>query len=180
MSSTAVSPPDPSLPGRLREFHVRLPLAGGRPNALLALLAGRVLSLVALLRDTPQPPPALSLEAWREFLDLLRPHGVYPLHAYRLRSWAEDGRPPLDVMDFLKRQHLLAAARAMRADRQIQQVIDALEAAGIPSEKAVLLHRKRTGPSLSERFASVENENGRHGRPGGAPALRVTGRAAGG
>ncbi|MEN6342143.1 MAG: hypothetical protein ABFC89_06235 [Methanospirillum sp.] len=34
--------------------------------------------------------------------------------AYRLSAWPEDGRPPAEVMDFLKRQHLLAAARAMR------------------------------------------------------------------
>ncbi|HIH04547.1 MAG TPA: nucleotidyltransferase family protein [Methanoregulaceae archaeon] len=85
-----------------------LPLAGGRPNALLP--ADRLLSLAAVLRDTPRAAPALSLEAWREFLDLLRPHGVYALLAYRLGAWPEDCRPPAEVMDFLKRQHLVAAA----------------------------------------------------------------------
>ena len=53
-------PPDPSLPGRLREFHARLPLAGDPPNALLALPDDRLLYLAALLRVTPQPAPALS------------------------------------------------------------------------------------------------------------------------
>ncbi|HIH03435.1 MAG TPA: nucleotidyltransferase family protein, partial [Methanoregulaceae archaeon] len=93
-------PPDPSLPSRLREFHVRLPLAGDPPNALLALPDDRILSLAAVLRDTPQAAPALSLEAWREFLDLLRPHGVYALLAYRLSAWPEGCRPPAEVMDF--------------------------------------------------------------------------------
>jgi len=39
--------PDPSLPSRLREFHVRLPLAGGRPNAVLSLPADRIPYLAA-------------------------------------------------------------------------------------------------------------------------------------
>ncbi|MEN6341198.1 MAG: hypothetical protein ABFC89_01425 [Methanospirillum sp.] len=39
---TSSAPPDPSLPARLRELHARLPLAGGRPNALLALPDDRV------------------------------------------------------------------------------------------------------------------------------------------
>ena len=78
-------------------------------------------------------------------------------------------------MDFLRRQHLIAAARSLHAGRQTRTAVDALEAARIPSEKAVLLHlhRKRMGQSLSERFASVKNENGHHGRPGWSPcALR--------
>ncbi|MEN6518189.1 MAG: hypothetical protein ABFC38_08325 [Methanospirillum sp.] len=103
-------PPDPSLPSRLREFHVRLPLAGGRPNALLP--DDRILYLAAVLRDTPRAAPPLVLEAWREFLDLLRPHGVHALLAYRLGTWLEWCRPPAEVMDFLRRQHLLAAARS--------------------------------------------------------------------
>ena len=78
----SLEPPDPSLPGRLREFHGRLPLAGDPPNALLALPDDRLLYLAALLRDTPTPPPALTL------------HGVFPLLAYRLRAWPEDCRPP--------------------------------------------------------------------------------------
>jgi len=138
----SVEPPDPTLPGRLREFHATLPLAGGRPNALLALPDDQLLSLAAVLRDTPQAGPALSLEAWREVLGLLRPHGLYALLAYRLGAWPEECRPPAEVMDFLKRQHLLAAARSLRAGRQIRTVVDALEAAGIPS---VLLK----GPALA-------------------------------
>ena len=90
-------PPDPSLPGRLREFHERLPLAGDPPNALLALPDDRLLYLVALLRDSPVPAPALTLEEWRAFRDALVPHGVFPLLAYRLRAWPEDCRPPKEV-----------------------------------------------------------------------------------
>jgi len=49
-----------------------------------------------VLRDTPHAAPALSPEAWRELLGLLRPYGGYALLAYRLgaspvycrpRSW---------------------------------------------------------------------------------------------
>jgi hypothetical protein len=50
-------------------------------------------------------PPALSPEEWRALLDLLQPHGVYPLLAYRLRVWPD-------------RAFLSAAARTMRAGRQ--------------------------------------------------------------
>ena len=85
---------DPSLHSRLRELHQKLPLAGDPPNALLSLPDDRILYLAAILRDTPQPAPDLSSEEWREFLDRLRPHGVYPLMVYRLRAWPEDCRPP--------------------------------------------------------------------------------------
>jgi hypothetical protein len=136
------APPDATLPARLREFHHRLPLAGDPPNALLALPDDRILYLAAILRDTPVPAPALSLDEWREFRDLLVPHGVFPLLAYRLRTWPEDCRPPVAVTDYLNRVFLYAAARSMRAGRQIQVVVDALEAAGIPS---VLLK----GPALA-------------------------------
>ncbi len=136
------APLDPTLPARLREFHARLPLAGDPPNAVLALPDDRLLYLASLLRDTPVPAPALSPEEWQAFLDLLRPHGVYPLMAYRLRTWPAECRPPLEVMDYLNRVFLYAAARAMRAGRQIQVAVDALEAAGIPS---VLLK----GPALA-------------------------------
>ncbi len=53
-----------------------------------------------------------------------------------------DCRPPTEVRAWLNRVFLSAAARAMRAGRQIRTVVDALEAAGIES---VLL----TGPALA-------------------------------
>ena len=87
-------PVDPTLPARLREFHARLPLAGDPRNAVLSLPDDRQLYLAAILRDTPQPPPAMSPEEWQEFLDLLKPHGVYPLLAYSLRAWPAECRPP--------------------------------------------------------------------------------------
>ena len=78
---------DPSLPAHLREFHSKLPLVGGRPNALFALLDDWILDLAAVLRDTPQAAPALALEELREVLGLLPPHGVHALLAYRLGAW---------------------------------------------------------------------------------------------
>ena len=104
-------PPDPSLPARLREFHARLPLAGDPPNTVLSLPDDRVLRP----RNTPGPAPALPAEEWQEFLDPLKPHGVYPLLAYRLRAW------PADVMAWLNRVFLYAAAMSMRAGRACQQ-----------------------------------------------------------
>ncbi len=93
----SIDPADPLFPARIHEFHLRLPSAPVAPNALLALPEDRLVYLAALLRDAPTPPPALSAEEWRHFLDLLRPHSVYPLLAYRLRTWPEDCRPPKDV-----------------------------------------------------------------------------------
>jgi len=87
-------PVDPSLPSRLREFHERLPLAGDPPNAVLALPDARLLYLVALLRDTPQQPPAMS---------------------------PADCRPPGDVTAWLDRVFLYAAARSKRAGLACQQ-----------------------------------------------------------
>ena len=127
------STPDPALPGLLREFHAGLPLAGDRGT----LPDDRLLYLVSIIRNTPQPPPALSPGEWQGFLDLLRPHGIYPLLAYRLRAWPAACRPPRDVTAWLDRIFLYAA-RSMRAGRQIRAVVDALEAAGIESVKIVL------------------------------------------
>lgn len=77
--------------------------------AVLSLLDDRLPYLVALPRDTPQPPPALSLDEWREFRDLLRPHGVYPLLAYRLHSKPEDCRPSIEVMELPMPPHRRAS-----------------------------------------------------------------------
>ncbi|MEN6519517.1 MAG: hypothetical protein ABFC38_15330 [Methanospirillum sp.] len=61
-------------------------LPGGRTNA--------VLSLAAVLRDTPRAAPALSLEEWREVvLDRLRPHRIRALLADRLGAWPEECQP---------------------------------------------------------------------------------------
>ncbi len=85
-------------------------------------------------------------------------------------------------MAWLNRVYLYAAARTMRAGRQIQTAVDALEAADVPSGKAVLPHlrRKRTGLPVSERFVSAVMRVSATVDPGGAPALRVTGCATGG
>ena len=50
----------------------------------------------------------MSPEAWQGFLDLLKPLGVYPLMAYRLRAWPEECRPSAGIMDYLNRLFLLA------------------------------------------------------------------------
>ena len=52
-----------------------------------------------------------------------------------------DCRPRTEIMGYLNRLYLSAAARSMRAGQQIHAVVGALEAAGIPS---VLLK----GPAL--------------------------------
>ena len=54
------SPPDPSLPARLRDLHKGLPLTGTPPNALLSLPNDRLLYLAAVLCDTSMPAPGLS------------------------------------------------------------------------------------------------------------------------
>ena len=105
------APVDSPVPVRRRVFHEKRPLGGDPLNAVLALPDDRILRP----RDTPIPAPVLSAEEWQGFLDLLKPHGVYPLMAYRLRAWPEDCRPPAEVMDYLNRVFLFAAARAMRA-----------------------------------------------------------------
>ncbi|MEN6517309.1 MAG: hypothetical protein ABFC38_03850 [Methanospirillum sp.] len=46
-----------------------------------------MLYLAAILRDTPRAAPALAPEEWREFLALLRPHGVHAPLANRLGAW---------------------------------------------------------------------------------------------
>jgi hypothetical protein len=86
-----------SFHARYRATRVRLPVQTDAPEPLHALPRDRLRYLVALLRDTPQRPPALTLEEWEAFLDLLLSHGVTPLVAHRFRSWPEDCRPPAEA-----------------------------------------------------------------------------------
>jgi hypothetical protein len=122
----------PSLPDVLKNFHCGLPLAGDPPNALLSLPDDLLTYLIAAIRNTPQSPPDLSCDDWRNVLALLRPHMIYPLLTSHVRTWPEECRPPQEIMNYLNRVFLMAAARNMRAGRQIQSVTDALKDAGIP------------------------------------------------
>lgn len=124
---------DPSLPERLRQFHAEFPLAGDPWNEILAVPDDQLLYLVALLRNTPMPALALTADEWNRFFTRLSPHGIFALMSYHLRSWPAECRPPKEVTDVLERNFLAAAGTALRAGRQIQVMVDALEAAGIPS-----------------------------------------------
>lgn len=135
-------PIDASLPARLREFHGRFPLEGDPPNATLALPDDQIHYLTALLWNRPRQAPVLSIEEWHHFIHLLRSNGVCALFAYHLRTWPDDCRPPVEVVESLHRTLLIGAARAIRMGRQIHVIVDALESAGIPS---VLLK----GPALA-------------------------------
>jgi len=121
-----------SLPGALRNFHKELPLAGNPPNALLSLSDDLLIYLIAAIRNTPRSPPDLSVDDWHNFLTLLRPHWIFPLITFHVRTWPEECRPPQEILEYLNRVLMLAAARNLLAGRQIQTVTGALEAAGIP------------------------------------------------
>ncbi len=83
-----------SLPDALRDFHKHLPLAGDPPNALLSLPDDLLLYLIGAIRNTPQSPPDLSVEEWHNFFTLIRPHMIFPLITFYLRTWPEDCQPP--------------------------------------------------------------------------------------
>ncbi len=91
----------PQFHARYRAGRPRLPVDPGAPDPLHTLPGDRLRYLLALLRESPQRPPALPPEEWQGFLDLLRPHGVYPLLADRFRSWPEECRPAAGVAPFL-------------------------------------------------------------------------------
>ncbi|MCX6689175.1 MAG: nucleotidyltransferase family protein [Methanoregula sp.] len=57
---------------------------------------------------------------------------IFPIIAFHLRTWPEDCQPPPEIMAYLNRVLLYAAARNLLAGRQIQAVTDALKDAGIP------------------------------------------------
>ncbi len=125
-------PPDSSLPARLRGFHARRRPPECAPRAppddwLLYLPRHAAAGAGALARrvaGVPRaPPPARRL---------LPPRVPPPRLA---------GGLPAEVMAWLNRVFLYAATRTMRAGRQIQVVVDALDAAGIPS---VLLKGRRS------------------------------------
>jgi hypothetical protein len=117
----------------LRSFHTELPLAGNPENALLSIPDDLLTWLIAAIRNTPRPPPDLSPEEWQKFLVLLRPHMIFPLLAFHVRTWPDECRPPGEILEYLNRILLMAAARNLLAGRQIQTVTDALKDAGIPA-----------------------------------------------
>jgi hypothetical protein len=121
-----------SLSDVLRKFHGHLPLAGDPPNALLSLPDAHLSYLIAAIRNTPRSPPNLSPDGWHRFILLLQPHSIVPLIAFHIQTWPEECQPPQEIMEYLNRIFLGAAARNLLAGRQIQQVVDALNDAGIP------------------------------------------------
>ena len=126
------NPASVSLPDELRNFHKHLSLSGDPPNALLSLPDDLLLYLIAAIRNTPLSPPDLSPDDWQNFLTLLRPHMIFPLITFHVRTWPEDCQPPQEIMAYLDGVLLYAAARNLLAGRQIQLVTDALKDAGIP------------------------------------------------
>ena len=121
-----------SLCDALRKFHAELPLADYPPNALLSLSDDLLLYLIAAIRNTPCPPPDLSLDDWHHYITLLKPHLIIPLVAFNVQTWPEECRPPREIMEYLNRVFDEAAGRNLFAGRQIQAVTDALRDAGIP------------------------------------------------
>ena len=121
-----------SLPSALRKFHTKLPLAGDPPNGLLSLSDDLLNYLIAAIRNTPCPPPDHSPDEWHHFISLLRPHWILPLITFHVRTWPEECQPPQEIMEYLNRIFLMAAARNLLAGRQIQSVTNALKDAGIP------------------------------------------------
>lgn len=121
-----------SLSGEFRALHRQLPLAGDPANDLLSLPDDLLIYLVSLVRNTPAPPPRRSRDEWQAFLSLLRPHWIYPLIAFHLRSWPEECRPPQEIREYLERISLSATARTLLAGQQIHVVTRAMKEAGVP------------------------------------------------
>ncbi|MCX6692550.1 MAG: nucleotidyltransferase family protein [Methanoregula sp.] len=135
MKTTRISETNPepvSLLNTLKTFHHGIPLAGDPPNALLSLPDDLLTYLIAAIRNAPQPAPDILPDDWQSFLALLRPHAIVPLLAFHVRTWPEECQPPQEIMEYLNRVFLMAAARSLLAGRQIQSVTDALKDTGIP------------------------------------------------
>ena len=126
----------------LKLFHQNLPLAGEPAESLLSLSEEQLSYLIDAIRNSPRPPPQLSLDGWRRFIVQLHPEGIVPLLDYHLRSWPEKCRPPDEIMALLDRMLLRAAGRNLLVGRQVQDVVDAMDRAGI----SVLLLK---GPALA-------------------------------
>ncbi|MDO9326321.1 MAG: nucleotidyltransferase family protein [Methanoregula sp.] len=121
-----------SLPDTLRNFHKKHTLDGDPPNAILSLNDDLFCYLIAAIQNIPCTPPMISIGNWQNFLTLCQPHGIIPLIAFHVRTWPEEYQPPQEIMDSLNRIFLYAAARNLRAGRQIQVITNALKDAGIP------------------------------------------------
>lgn len=116
----------------VREIHTKIPLEGEPPNAILSLSDDLLCYLIAAIRNIPRTPPDLSIRDWQAFLTLLQSHGITPIITYHVRTWPEECRPPHEIMERLHRIFLFAAANTLRAGRQIQEITNAMEDAGIP------------------------------------------------
>jgi len=118
---------------RIRKFHEIIPLAGSQKNALLNLPDEQQFYLISLIQNKPTSPPDLSIEEWDGFFSLLRPQRIMPLIAYNIRSWPDEFKPPAEKVSELNQIFLMGAVKNLLIGRQIQEVVDALDKAGIES-----------------------------------------------
>ncbi|KAF1078140.1 nucleotidyltransferase family protein [Methanogenium sp. MK-MG] len=125
-----------------RELHESCRLAGSVENELLTLPDPMITWLVMVLRQESSPAPDASAEEWERLLQYLRSHWISPALYWHIRQLPDECRPPDQVMNTLHHLWLHAEIQTIRAGRQIKQVVEALEAAGIP----VLLLK---GPALA-------------------------------
>lgn len=88
--------------------------------------------IAVLKKEQPIIPPGLSINEWRNFINLLAPHGMLPFFYWRIYSLPKDMRPPDETTSYLKDVFLLSTARAMQIDNQVNALQKAFKNNNLP------------------------------------------------
>ena len=130
------------LINEVRHLHPNLRFGGEPPDAILTLPDELIRYILALLSETPHPPPEVSPDKWTKLITTLKSHWVLPLVYWHAGHVPEKMRPPREVMDALRGSFQWSRIRTLHMTRQLLQLTAAFREAGV---RMIVLK----GPALS-------------------------------
>jgi hypothetical protein len=109
-----------------------LEYAGNMEGGLSSVPDKMLHYVAALLQGIPSRPPEASGAEWRDLLNILLPHWVFPLLYYKIRSLPQEYAPPREILDYLRLAFLRSSARAAGVAVQLAEVVEAFRKEGVP------------------------------------------------
>ena len=114
-----------SLMEKSRRLHPLIQFCGDPPDAIFDLPEDLLRYILSILRNDPIAPPEISIGQWSQLLSVLAPHGIIPLLYQLLKKLPKQKRVPPEIMDKLRYAFLMHTGRALREEKQMQEIVAA-------------------------------------------------------
>ena len=115
----------------IRNIHKELKLRGKPQNALLYVSDDLLSYVLSLLRDEVSILPDASKSEWDELISVLRPHTILPLLYWKIGLLPRKLRPPKNITIQIVQAFLQNHANCLQMQKQLHQIIEAFNSAGI-------------------------------------------------